>query len=73
MVQALLGCDVASLGIWFPTFGDILAMSSSKIKRSEMHHYIPEKLIPHFLPLLMLVNLANISFSVVTQILCHTV
>jgi len=38
-----------------------------------MHHHIPEELIPHFLPLFMSLNLANISFSIVTQILFHTV
>jgi len=38
-----------------------------------MHHHIPEELIPHFLPLFIQLNFAYISFSIVTQIVCHTV
>jgi hypothetical protein len=39
-----------------------------------MHRHIPEQLIPpHFLPLFMPLNMANISIIIVTQITCHTV
>jgi len=38
-----------------------------------MRHHIPEELIPHFLPLFMPLSMVNISFSTVTQIVCHNV